>query len=197
MRFQHILFILIISIVFAGCASCEEQTPVNKNTNSTPKTNQKTPKPDDTNQNVNNKENTNETNTDKPKGTDSTFDDLPSVPKDTKQVEAVTLKPTLLAYCDAMRKKDEEGLRKVFSAATLKSFEKDMKDDGIKTLVEFLENESVDTKCELVNETIQGLTGEAKVITDTYPVGTQFKFVKENNEWKLTNESSDVDQVIK
>ena len=54
-------------------------------------------------------------------------------------IEAVTLKPVVDAYCDAMRKKDEAGLRAVYSRATVQSFERDMRSEGIATLVEFLE----------------------------------------------------------
>ena len=116
-------------------------------------------------------------------------------PKET--VEAVTLKPVVDAFCDAMRKKDEAGLRRVYSKATLRSFEQDMRADGIATLHEFLSSEPVGAKCGVVNERILGNVGEALVTTETYPNGVMLKFVKEDGEWKMTNQSSDFDSVTK
>lgn len=118
-------------------------------------------------------------------------------PEPDKKKEAVTLKPVVDTFCKAMRDKDEAGLRSVYSRATLRSFESDMRSDGIATLAEFLSSEPVGDKCGVANERIQGDVGEALVTTQTYPNGIMIKFVKENGEWKMTNQSSDFDSVRK
>lgn len=122
---------------------------------------------------------------------------IEKTPTPAEKVEAVTLKPVVAAYCDAMRKKDEAGLRKVYSAATIRSFEASMREEGATSLAEYLSTEPVGEKCEVVNERIQGNLGEALVTTETYPNGIMIKFVKEGGEWKMTNQSSDFDAVRK
>ncbi|HUF02864.1 MAG TPA: hypothetical protein VMM38_01680 [Aridibacter sp.] len=122
---------------------------------------------------------------------------IEKTPAPAEKVEAVTLKPVVAAYCDAMRKKDEAGLRKVYSAATIRSFEESMREERFASLAEYLSTEPVGAKCEVVNERIQGNVGEATVITETYPNGIAIKFVKEAGEWKMTNQSSDFEEVRK
>lgn len=188
MRFQNLFIILIFAVTFTGCNSCSESTGSVNESNAN-----KTIAQENSNQNTN-VENTND-NT----NTNTSIDPLEMKPADENkvQVKAVTLKPVFDAYCDAMRKKDDAGIRRVFSKASIKVMETDMKAEGFSSIAEYLSNEPVGNKCELVNENIQGDLGEATVITETYPTGTSLKFVKENNEWKLTNESSDFDRVNK
>lgn len=122
---------------------------------------------------------------------------IEKTPTPAERVEAVTLKPVVAAYCEAMRKKDEAGLRRVYSTATIRSFEASMREEGARSLAEYLSTEPVGSKCEVVNERIQGNVGEALVTTETYPNGIMIKFVKEGGEWKMTNQSSDFDSVRK
>jgi ribosome-binding factor A len=104
--------------------------------------------------------------------------------------DAPTLTPLFKAYCDAKLKKDEAALRKIFSQGTIKSFEEQMKEDKIKTLVAFLEDEKVSEKlCQVKDEKITGDTAVAKVFYDSYPNGLDVYFEKENGEWKMTNKS--------
>lgn len=104
--------------------------------------------------------------------------------------DAPTLTPLFKLYCAAKLKKDEAGLRKIFSEGTLKSFEEQMKEDKIKTLVEFLEDEKVSEKlCEVKNERITGDTAVAKIFIDSYPNGLDVYFEREKGEWKMTNKS--------
>ena len=104
--------------------------------------------------------------------------------------DAPTLTPLFKAYCEAKLKKDEAGLRKIFSKDTLQSFEEQMKEDKIKTLVEFLEDEKVSEKlCQVKNEKITGDTAVAKIFIDSYPNGLDVYFEKESGEWKMTNKS--------
>ena len=103
---------------------------------------------------------------------------------------APTLTPVYKAYCEAMAKKDEAGLRKVFSSETIRNIETAIKDDGIKpaTLVKYFEDEQVTTSlCEVRNEQINGNEAVAEVRTNSTPNGVKVIFVKEGSDWKLTN----------
>jgi len=112
--------------------------------------------------------------------------------------EAPTLKPVFTAYCDAMTKKDEAAIKKLYAAGTLKSLEADMKAENEKSLVKYLEADRVSNKlCEIRNEKIEGEIGVAEVKTEGAPNGFKIKFVKEGGEWKLTNEFPDFKDVKK
>lgn len=109
---------------------------------------------------------------------------------------APTLTPVFKAYCDAMVKKDEAALRKIYSADTIKYFEEEMKVEKIKSLLKYLEDDSVSGKiCEVRNEVITGDKAVAEIRADSYPNGIKIEFVKENGEWKLTNKSPVLDAV--
>lgn len=171
MRYQMTIFttILIFTVFLTGCPSAEQKP--NTNTANTP-----------TNA-ANNS--TSELNTSKTP-TEATTNDAPM------------LKPVFTAYCDAMTKKDEAALRKVYSAATLKSLEADMKAENEKSLIKYLEADRVSNKlCEIRNETIQGDTAIAEVKTEGAPNGFKIKFIKEDGAWKLTNEFPDFNAVKK
>lgn len=104
--------------------------------------------------------------------------------------DAPTLTPLFKAYCEARMKKDEAALRKMYTQDTLRSFEEQMESDGIKTLVEFLQDEKVTpARCEVKNERITGDTAVAKIYLESYPNGFDVYFEKENGEWKMTNKS--------
>lgn len=110
--------------------------------------------------------------------------------------DAPTLTPVFKAYCDAMTKKNEAALRKIYSAETLKIFEADMKEEGSKNLIEYLSAEQVSNDlCEVRNEKIDGDVGVAEVKTKGMPNGITIKFVKENGEWKITNVVPDFEAV--
>lgn len=103
---------------------------------------------------------------------------------------APTLTPVYKAYCAAVVKKDEAAIRKFYTADTLKSFEETMKDEGIKTLSEFVKDDKITSEvCEVSNERIKGDKAVAKVKTKAYPNGYEVLFVKENGEWKMSNMS--------
>ncbi|MDH3494909.1 MAG: hypothetical protein OEM82_15245 [Acidobacteriota bacterium] len=112
-------------------------------------------------------------------------------------VEAVTLKPLIASFCKARREKDEAALRKLYSAATLRNLMSEARAEGKKSITEYLEIEPVGDRCSVVNERIVGETGEATVITETYPNGVRWTFVKEDGNWKLTDQSSDFERVKK
>lgn len=189
MRFQNLVFILFVSIFFTGCNSCGSGTAIvvnteDMNTNST------------INRNINTNENINADNSNTPE-TSQNSDPLSvePIPKSSEKVQAETLKPVVDAYCAAMRKKDDAGLRSVFTPATIKALEADVKADGLGSIAELLELEPVGNNCQVVNETIQGNTAQATVITQTYPTGTSFTFEKVGNDWKMTRKSADFDRV--
>ena len=116
--------------------------------------------------------------------------------KDEKTNAAPTLTPVFKAYCDAMVKKDEAALRKVYSSETLKYFEEEMKADKIKSLLKYLEDDAVSGNiCEVRNEVITGDKAVAEIRADSYPNGIKIEFVKENGEWKLTNKSPTLEAV--
>jgi GTPase SAR1 family protein len=104
---------------------------------------------------------------------------------------AETIKPVVLAYYEALKTKNDAALKKVYSQATLASLEKDAKEEGKKSLVEFItELEPVpDQPFEVRNEQINGDIAIAEMRGGAYPNGIKIKFVKENGEWKMTNES--------
>ncbi len=109
---------------------------------------------------------------------------------------APTLTPVFKAYCDAWVKNDEAALRKVYSADTLKIFESQMKEDKVKSLIKFLEDDKVSgTPCEVTNEEITGDSATAKIISNKYPNGIKIVFVKEGPDWKMTNRSPVLDVV--
>lgn len=103
--------------------------------------------------------------------------------------DAPTLSPVYKAYCAAVEKKDEAAIRKFYTADTLKFLEDDMKDNGIKTLVEYLKDDKVDSKvCSVSNERIKGDKAVGRVKpSESYPNGFEVLFVKEGGEWKMSN----------
>ncbi len=109
---------------------------------------------------------------------------------------APTLTPIFMAYCDAWVKNNEAALRKVYSSDTIKYFEGQMKEDKVKSLIKFLEDDKVSgTPCEVTNEEITGDNAVAKIISNKYPNGITIVFVKENGEWKMTNKSPVLDSL--
>ncbi len=177
MRFHNLFFTLIfaVSILLVGCPSSEKpKSTGNKNSSPSNKQTAKSPSSNSNN---------------------------PLKVKKTPTPEALntadTIKPVVKTYCDAMRKKDDSALRKIYSRASLAQLQKDMREEGTKSLAEYLSSEPVGNKCDVRNEKIAGNTAVASVTTETYPNGVQLKFVKENGKWKMTTQSVDLDSVRK
>ncbi len=164
-RISTVTAVTLISIAMLGCGGTTTNTTTNTATNA------------------------NTTNTNNPLETTKK-------PAEEAKNNAPTMTPVIKAYCDAWAKNDEAALRKVYSEASLKEFEADMKAEKVKSLTEFLKADKIAGKtCEASNETI---TGDRAVVTfkaDKYPTGIKLVFVKENGEWKLTNEMPDFDAV--
>lgn len=168
MRFQILIFctVLIFSIFLTGCPSGQPTTNTNSTGNQT-------------------------TIIDPNKPTNSNLQTT-KTPTEATTNDAPTVAPVFKAYCDALTKKDETALRKVYSASTLKSLEDDMKAENEKSLVKYLEVDRVSNKlCEVRNEKIEGDVAIAEVKTEGAPNGFKVKFIKENGEWKLTTEYPD------
>lgn len=108
-----------------------------------------------------------------------------------KKDDAQTVAPVVKAYYDALMKKDDAALKKVFSQATLKSFEADMKEEKVTSLYKFITDVEAppEKPFEVRNEDIKGEIAIAEIKGGAYAVWTKVKFIKENGEWKLTNES--------
>ena len=103
---------------------------------------------------------------------------------------APTLTPTFKAYCEAWKTDNEAALRKIYSSDTIKHFEEQMKEDKIKSLIKFLEDDKVSGEpCDVINEEINGDTAVGTIRSNKYPRGIAIEFVKENGEWKLTNKA--------
>jgi hypothetical protein len=101
---------------------------------------------------------------------------------------APTLTPVYKAYCAAWETKDDKALRNIYSSDTIRDFERQMKEDKVRSLGEFLAEDNASTSlCEVRNEKITGDTATAEVRTKGYPNGITVVFVKENGAWKLTN----------
>jgi hypothetical protein len=110
---------------------------------------------------------------------------------------APTLTPVFKAFCDAVNKKDDAGLRKVLSSDAMTSIQQQMKQQNIKTLSAYFEDDKYKTTCEVRNEQITGDQAVAEVRGDTYPNGIKMIFVKEGGEWKLTTRSPDIESMKK
>ncbi len=170
MRFQTIILTILLLTLLNGCRSTETTVSTNNAVNA----------------NVN----AATANTNNPLATTAT-------PKTETTNDAPTLAPVVKAYYDALKNKDDAALRKVYSQDTLKSLEDDMKADKEKSLVKFISGTDIvpDKPFEARNEKIDGDSGVAEMRGGSYPNGIAIKFVKENGEWKMTNESPDFQAV--
>lgn len=110
---------------------------------------------------------------------------------------APTLAPVVQKYYEALKAKDDQALKKLYSQETLKTLEADMREENKKSLVEFITElePAPDQPFTTRNENIQGDKATAEIRGGNYPNGIEIIFVKENGEWKLTNESNEVKNV--
>ena len=175
MSFQKSAFLLIgfifltFALISSGCGNAE--TPTNRANANSANANQSTAK--------------------------NTINPMATTKKTQEETvnKAETITPVVAAYCDAMRKKDDAALRKLYSRASLQKLETDMKSENEKSLAEYLSSEPVGNVCEVRNEQIQGEKAVAEIRTETYPNGIPYVFVKEDGAWKLTTESPEFQSV--
>jgi hypothetical protein len=178
MRFNIsvLIIILAISIFLAGCTTTETPTDTgNQNT-----------------ANVNS--NAGAANSNSPLGTTRT-------PESATSNNAPTLTPIVQGYYDALRKKDEAGVRRFLSQSALRYWQDEMKTEKKTSLLAVLEDSEspVEAQREVRNEIIQGDTGFAEIRGGSLGVWTRVKFVRENGEWKFAspNESPELEGVQK
>jgi hypothetical protein len=170
MPISKVIFFIIISALTLGAFGCggAPETP-NKNANS------------------NNTVKTNPDNANNPFG---------AVKQETVETtnQAPSVAPLMQTYYDALKKKDDAGLRRFYSSAALKELETGMKSEGKKSLVEYIESAEPagDKPFEVRNEKIEGDTAIAEIRGGSYLGWTKWKFVKENGEWKKAPLSEDL-----
>lgn len=169
MHVSKLVFIIIISICLFSLAGCGGGTP-GPNTNANNNTATKA-----------NSDNANAFITTKSPETNTAND-------------AQALAPVVLAYYEALKKKDDAAFRKVYSAAAIKELEAGMKTEGKKTLVDYIESSEPagDKPFEVRNEKIEGETAIAEIRGGSYAAWIKWKFVKENGEWKLAPPSENI-----
>lgn len=167
MRFQILFFIaiFIIALFLLGCPSSPTET-LNTNTANSAQNLANTRK---------NNANNNPFNTTK-KEEAATSNNAP------------TLAPVVQGFYDALKKKDEAGVKKYLSASALKYWEDEAKAEKKTWLAFLLESEEpVGEKREVRNEKIDGETAVAELKGGSLGVWTPAKFVKENGEWKFAS----------
>jgi hypothetical protein len=173
MRFQILFYTFILSLLFI-LTGCGDQPAANNAT---------------ANKTV---------NADKPANSNNTLA-TNKAPETSTTNNAPTIAPVVQSYQDALRKKDDAALRKIFAAASLKTAEADMKSEKKTSLSAFIsELEPAPEKpFEVRNEKIEGDTATAEIRGGAYANWTPYKFVKENGEWKWTGSSPDFDAIKK
>lgn len=164
MRFQNFLFvtILIFSIALVGCTPTE--TPKNINSAKTPNANVAIINKDDN-----------------PLATTMT-------PEGAIENNAPTIAPMVQKFYEALNKKDEAGVKKYLTPATVKYWENEGKSEKKTWLAALYEAESpTDEKREVRNERIEGETAFAQMKGGSLGVWTPIKFVRQNGEWKFSS----------
>jgi hypothetical protein len=170
MSISKVILFIIFSLLALGAAGCGGPAPApnaNARTNTAAKTNSNT--------------------------ADNSFAAAGQETGDTTN-QAPSIAPLMQTYYDALKKKDEAGLRKFYSASAVKELETDMKSEGKKSLVGYIEaaEPAGDKPFEVRNEKIEGDTAIAEIKGGSYAVWTKWKFVKENGEWKKAPPSEDL-----
>ncbi len=175
MRFY--IFLLTVTLFFTACGGNTEA----------PKNNVNTTKQTNSNVNVT----TNGTNTPQPAP--------PTKVEAPKLNEAQTLAAVVTGYGEALKTKNDAALKKVLSASTIQGWEKEMKSEGKTKLAEYIaSSEYVEGKpYEVRNEEVKGDEAVAEIKGGSFGVWEKIKFVKENGEWKMTDESPTFDDVQK
>jgi len=113
--------------------------------------------------------------------------------------DAPTLKPVVVAYYEALKKKDDAALKAVLSAELIKEVEADMRSEKKTKFAEFVaETDKIpENGVEVRNEKITGDKGVAEVKGGTYLNWTAIAFIREGGAWKMSNESPDIESVTK
>jgi hypothetical protein len=183
MRFY--IFLLTVTLFFTACGG----------NNEAPKPNANIAKPINANvANVN--VTTSGTNTNLPI-TAPNSNVTTAKPETPKVNEAQTLISVMTAYSEALKTKNDAALKKIMSASAVKGWEDEMKSEGKTKFAEYVASSVyVEGKpYEIRNEAIKGDEAVAEVKGGVYGKWTPIVFVKENGEWKITDESPDFSSV--
>lgn len=112
---------------------------------------------------------------------------------------APTIGPTVQKYYEALKNKDDAGVRDSLTADFLKTIQSDMKDQKRTDLAAFLAEtdyrpgQVIETR----NEKIEGDKATAELRGGAYKNWTTFTFAKEGGKWKFTGGSPDIDTMPK
>lgn len=112
--------------------------------------------------------------------------------------DAPTIRPTVKAYYEALKKKDDAALRKVLTAEFIKRQEEFMKDDEKKwtSLAAFMaDTDKTEPPVEVRNEVIKGDIATAELKGGAYVNWTAFEFAKVDGVWKFTGNPPDLKSV--
>ncbi|MBX3300177.1 MAG: hypothetical protein KF736_12010 [Acidobacteria bacterium] len=109
---------------------------------------------------------------------------------------APTIGPVVQAFYEALRKKDDAGVRAVMTADFIKRSEADMRSENETSLAAFMAKyDIIDKPVEVRNEKIQGNRAVAEIKGGAYLRWTPFEFANEGGKWKYTGGSADLDAV--
>jgi hypothetical protein len=175
------IFLITISLFITACGGGNTETPKNGNVNIPKPANSATPAVNSSNGNV--------------------VPGLPTGPTPkppTAEInKAQTLISVMTAYSEALKTKNDAALKKVMSASAVKGWEDEMKSEGKTKFAEYVaSSEYVEGKpYEIRNEQIKGDEAVAEVKGGIYGNWTPIIFVKENGEWKITDESPEFQSV--
>ncbi len=162
MRFQIFIIIVILSFLI-GCSNDEPSKPI---------TNQA-------------KTNTGNTLVNKP---NNSIVETSKTPVATKTDDAESIAPVVTGFYEALKKKDEVGVKKFLSAEALKYLENEAKMEKKTWFIYLLESEEpLDEKREVRNQKISGDKAVAEMKGGSLGEWTPIAFVKENGEWKFAS----------
>ncbi len=184
MRFY--IFLLTVTLFFTACGNNSE-TPKNSTNNAKPAIGNTAIQP---------------TNANQPSNAPTNLSNLPAgtiaKPDADKTNDAKTLSTVITAYSEALKSKNDAALRKVLSQPTIKAWEDEMKSEGKTKFAEYVaESEYVEGKpYEIRNEEIKGDEAIAEIKGGVFGKWTPIVFVKENGEWKKTDESPQFKSVV-
>jgi hypothetical protein len=183
MRFY--IFLLTSALLFTACGGTTETPKANTNANG---------------KNLSNVNGTTSSPSSSPATVPNNGQPAPIVKAEAPKVnDAQTLAAVVTAYGEALKTKNDAALKKVLSVSTIQSWEKEMKSEGKTKLAEYIaSSEYVEGKpYEVRNEEVKGDEAVAEVKGGSFGVWSKIKFVKENGEWKMTDESPEINDIIK
>jgi hypothetical protein len=110
---------------------------------------------------------------------------------------APTIAPVVNAYYEALKKKDDAGLRNVLAQDFVRELESEAREEKKAGLADYiLSMETVpEAPFEVRNERISGNKAVAELRGGTYKNWTPFEFINEGGKWKFTGGSPDLQTV--